>query len=111
MGWRSFEGGCEGISLLTQLRDSNQARPNWLALPIAIGLGSLLIEVRHAAKCLVHRVPQCNNVGSSWLPLISSGGMMTAAATLSSASRLSRRTPCVGGAGGRVGLVSMRVVL
>ena len=39
------------------------------------------------------------------------GGMMTAAATLSSSSRLSRRTPCVARPAERMVLVSMRMIL
>ena len=58
---------------------------------------------RPGAPILFH--DYCNNIGPS--SFNSSGGMMTAAATLSSGSRLSRRTPWVA----RTCLVSIRMIL
>src|SRR5215475_15466799 len=53
----------------------------------------------------------CNNVPFSASCLASSGGMTTAAATLSSDSRLSNLTPCVERPASRMLLVSMRMIL
>src|SRR6202050_2624537 len=88
-----------------------------MAPPIKIGFPILLRGIDHLADYFLHgpllkeqpRRPYCSSVGSS--SFNSSGGMITAAATLSSGSRLSRRTPCVARPAARMVLVSMRMIL
>ncbi len=62
-------------------------------------------------KTSAGRISYCSSVPGSWGDLGSSGGMTTAAATLSPASRLSSLTPDVLRPADRIVLVSMRMIL
>jgi hypothetical protein len=120
MGRHSFESGGEAIRGLAQLAHRGEPFSNGPALPVAVGFGVLFLQVGHAANCLIHGYwflrddPGPEHPRSQKRNLGHPSGVFTAttaAATLSSGSRLSRRTPWVARPAARTCLVSMRMIL
>jgi hypothetical protein len=65
----------------------------------------------HSVYCCTERRSYCSSVPVSPSPFFSSGGITTAAATLSPSSMFSSFTPCVERPASRMVVVSMRMIL